>query len=94
MSGQLESFRIDNIDIGRRDGEYDTVGLCDVLGYEVPGLLLNIARLVAYGNLNGNVIRLVREGGEWRWGQDTAGRTSTLVRPGRSTNVRFRTFGE
>lgn len=51
MAGQLQSFRVDEIDVGGGDGEDDTVGLRNVLGDEVPRLLLNIGRLIANGHL-------------------------------------------
>ena len=56
MTGKLESFRVDNIDVGRGNGEDDTVGLGDVLGDEVSCLLLDVGRLVADRDLNKNVV--------------------------------------
>jgi hypothetical protein len=52
VTSQLESLRVDQVDVCGRNSEDDTVGLCDVLGDQVAGLLLNIARLVANRNLN------------------------------------------
>jgi hypothetical protein len=51
MAGQLQRFRIDKIDVGRRDGENDTVRLRDVFGDEVACLLFDVCRLVADGYL-------------------------------------------
>lgn len=51
MAGQLERFRINQIDVCGRDGEDDAVGLCDVLCDEVARLLFNVGRLVANGYL-------------------------------------------
>lgn len=51
MASKLESFRIDNVDIGGGNGKDNTVGLGDVFRDEVSGLLLNIGGLVSYGNL-------------------------------------------
>ena len=51
MAGKLESFRVDNVDVGGGDGEDNAVGLGNVLGDEVTRLLLDVARLVANGNL-------------------------------------------
>ena len=47
ISSQLQSFGIDDIHIGRRDGQDDTVGLGDILRDERPGLLLDIRRLIS-----------------------------------------------
>ena len=52
MAGQLESFRVHQIDVCGRNCEDETVGLCDVLGDQVACLLLNITRLVANRNLD------------------------------------------
>lgn len=52
MASQLEGFRVDQVDVCGRDGEDDTVGLCDVLGDQVAGLLLDVAGLVTNWNLN------------------------------------------
>ena len=51
MAGQLQSFRVDEIDVGGGDSEDDTVGLRNVLGDEVSRLLLDIGGLVANGHL-------------------------------------------
>ena len=51
MPRKLERFRIHKIDVGRRDGKNDTVGLRDVFGDEVARLLLDVCRLVANGYL-------------------------------------------
>lgn len=51
MAGKLERLRVDNVDIGGGDGENDTVGLGNVLGNQVSGLLLDIGRLVANWDL-------------------------------------------
>lgn len=51
VTGKLESFRVDDINIGRRHSENDTVGLGDVFGNEVSSLLLDIGGLVANRNL-------------------------------------------
>jgi hypothetical protein len=51
MAGQLQRLRVHEIDVGRGDGEDDTVGLRDVLGDEVARLLLDVGGLVANGNL-------------------------------------------
>lgn len=47
LAGKLESFRVDQVDIGRRDSEDDTVGFSNVFANEVLRLLLNICRLVS-----------------------------------------------
>ena len=46
MTCKFECFGVDNVHIGRRNGEDDTVGLGDVLGDEVSRLLLNIGWLI------------------------------------------------
>lgn len=51
MSCQLQRFRVYQILVGWRDGEDDAVGLGNILGDEVAGLLLNVCRLVANRNL-------------------------------------------
>jgi hypothetical protein len=51
MAGQLQSLGVDEIDVRGGDGKNDTVGLGDVLGDEVAGLLLDVCRLVANGYL-------------------------------------------
>jgi hypothetical protein len=51
MAGELQRLRVDEIDVGGRDGENDTVGLRNVLGDEVARLLLDVGRLVANGYL-------------------------------------------
>jgi hypothetical protein len=51
MPCQLERFRVDDVDVRGRDRQDYTVGLCDVLGNEVTGLLLDVAGLVSDGNL-------------------------------------------
>lgn len=87
MTGQLQGFRVDNVDICGRDSQDDTVGLGNVFRNQVTGLLLDVAGLVANGNLQqcleaASRLKVL-----------TAGR-HTFVRPGRSTNVKFRTWGE
>lgn len=47
LACKLESFRVDQVDIGRRDSEDDTVGFSNVFANEVLRLLLNIRRLVS-----------------------------------------------
>jgi len=51
MSGELQGFRVDDVDVGRGDGKDDAVGLRDVLGDEVSSLLLDVRGLVADGDL-------------------------------------------
>lgn len=51
MAGQLERFRVDQVNVGGRNGKDDTVRLGDVFGDEVACLLLDISRLVANGYL-------------------------------------------
>lgn len=51
MTGKFKSFRVDKIDVGRGYGQDDTVGLGNVFGYEISGLLFDICRLIANGNL-------------------------------------------
>lgn len=51
MAGELQGFRVDQIDVCGGDGKNNTVGLCNVLGNEVSCLLLNVGRLVANGDL-------------------------------------------
>jgi hypothetical protein len=51
MASELQRLRVDEIDVGGRDGEDDTVRLRDVLGDEVARLLLDVGRLVANGYL-------------------------------------------
>jgi hypothetical protein len=51
MTGELEGFGVDDIDVGGRDREDDTVRLGDVFGDKVSGLLLNIGGLIANRDL-------------------------------------------
>ena len=60
MAGQLEGLGVDQIDVCGRDGEDDTVGLCDVLCDQVAGLLLDIARLIANGDLSSSLTEAYR----------------------------------
>jgi hypothetical protein len=55
MPGELESFRVDEVDVCRRHGENDAVWLCDVFRNEVSGLFFDVRRLVADGNLRHGV---------------------------------------
>ena len=47
ISSQLQRFGVDNVHIGGRDGQDDTVGFGDILRDERPGLLLDIRRLIS-----------------------------------------------
>ncbi len=51
MAGELEGFRVDDVDICGGHGEDDAVGLGNVLGYQVPRLLLDVCGLVPDGHL-------------------------------------------
>ncbi|KAH8630581.1 hypothetical protein IG631_15158 [Alternaria alternata] len=51
MAGQLQSLGVYEIDVGGGDSEDDTVWLCNVLGDEIPCLLLDVGGLVANGHL-------------------------------------------
>lgn len=51
MASQLQGFRVDEIDVRRRDGENNTVRFRNVFGDEVASLLLDIGGLVTNGNL-------------------------------------------
>lgn len=51
MTSELESFGVDDINVGRRHSENDTVGLGDVFGNEVSSLLLDIGGLIANRDL-------------------------------------------
>ena len=52
MSREFQGLRVDNVHVGRRNGENNTVGLGDVLGDKGPGLLLDIGGLISNGNLS------------------------------------------
>lgn len=84
MPSQLQSFGIYKIHVGRRDGEDDTVGLRNVFGDEVAGLLLDIGGLIA----NGYLLLLALSPRAERLS------SPTLVNPGKSTSVKLRTCGE
>lgn len=47
MSGQLQGFRVYEIDVGGRNGENDTIRLRNVLGDEVSSLFFNVCRLIS-----------------------------------------------
>jgi len=51
MSGKLKGFRVDNVDIGGRNGQNQTVWLGDVFGNEGSRLLLDVGGLISNGNL-------------------------------------------
>jgi hypothetical protein len=51
MAGQLQSFRVDKINVRGRDSEDYTVRLGNVFGNEVSRLLLDVGRLIADGYL-------------------------------------------
>lgn len=51
MASELESLRVDNIDIGGRNSKDNTVWFCDILRNEVASLLLDIGGLIADGDL-------------------------------------------
>lgn len=51
MAGEFEGFRVNDIDVGGRHGEDNTVRLGNIFGNKVSSLLLNIGRLVANGDL-------------------------------------------
>lgn len=51
MARKLQRLGIDNVNIGRRHGENDTIRLGDVLGDQVARLFLDIGRLIADGYL-------------------------------------------
>jgi len=61
MAGQLEGLGVDKIDVCRRDGENDAVGLCDVLCDQVAGLLLDIAGLIANRDLGLSSVEAYRQ---------------------------------
>lgn len=83
MPGELQSFRVYEIDVGRGDGQNNTVRLRDVLGDETAGLLLDVCWLVANGNLQPLAPSLAE-----------SSPAPTLVNPGKSTSVRLSTCGE
>lgn len=56
MSCELEGFRVDDVDVRRGDGEDDAVRFRDVLRDEISGLLLDVGRLVADGDLDKDTI--------------------------------------
>jgi hypothetical protein len=51
MAGEFEGFRVNDIDVGGRYGEDNTVGLGNIFGNKVSSLLLNVGRLVANRDL-------------------------------------------
>jgi hypothetical protein len=51
MPGQLESFGIDEIDVGRGNSEDDAVGFRNVFRNQIPRLLFDVGRLVSDGHL-------------------------------------------
>ena len=51
MTGQLQRLGVDYVDICRGDRKNDAIGFGNIFGYEVPGLFLDIAWLVADGDL-------------------------------------------
>jgi hypothetical protein len=51
MSGELERFRVDKIDVRGGNGEDDTVRLRNVFGDEVARLLFDVCWLIANRNL-------------------------------------------
>ena len=53
MAGEFERFRVDNVDVCGRNGQDNTVGLGNVLRNKSSGLLLDVGRLVANGDLIG-----------------------------------------
>ena len=83
MSGELQRLRVDEIDVGGRDSENDTVGLRNVLGDEAACLLFNVCWLVANGNLQ-----------PLAPSRAASALAPTLVNPGKSTSVRLSTCGE
>jgi hypothetical protein len=53
MAGEFERFRVDNVDICGRNSQDNTVRFGNVFGNKSSGLLLDIGRLVANGDLKG-----------------------------------------
>jgi hypothetical protein len=51
LASQLQSFRVNEVDIGWRYGQDDTVGFGNVFTDQVPGLLFDVRGLVADGDL-------------------------------------------
>lgn len=52
MSGKLEGFRIDEVDICRRNGEDYAVGLSNIFRDEIPRLFLDIRWLISNRHLD------------------------------------------
>lgn len=51
IAGKLQGLRVDNVYIGGRDGENDTVRLGDEFRNKVAGLLFDVCGLVTDGDL-------------------------------------------
>jgi len=51
MACELQGLRVDDVDVRGGYGENDTVRFCNVLGYQITSLLLDIRGLVADGYL-------------------------------------------
>lgn len=81
MSREFEGFGIDEVDICRRNGKDNAIGLSDVFCDKVSRLFFDICRLVTDWNLR--FLALVVE--------HAISPLRTLVKPGRSTKVKLRT---
>ena len=53
MTGQFQSFGVDDIDIRGRNGEDDAVRFRNVFGNQVSRLFFDVARLISDGHLVG-----------------------------------------
>lgn len=51
MVSEFESFRVDNIDIGRRNSKDNIVWFCDIFRNEVVSLFFDIGGLIVDGDL-------------------------------------------
>lgn len=86
MASQFECFGVDNVDVGGRHGENDTVGFCNVFCDQVASLFFDITGLVTNGDLFAR-----RLASAWQFGRKV---DFTLVRPGKSTSVKLKTWDE
>lgn len=93
MSGELQRLRVNNVDIGRRHSQNKTVGLGDILGNQVSRLFLDIGGLITNRHLEQEEQVLETACMQVCWANKFCSRL-TFVRPGKSTRVRLRTWGE
>ena len=47
LPGKLQGFRIHKVNICWGNSKNDTIGLSDILGYQIPGLFLDICWLIS-----------------------------------------------